>query len=1117
MSESTTARRPKLTLATLEERSLMAVTATFNPDTGVLRVEGTDEADIIRIVNNAGQVSVEGCEIAVLGGNGGPPVASLAAADISYARADGLGGDDRIEMVQTGVTADQGLVLEADGGAGNDTLVGGSAADRLSGGPDTDQLVGGAGADQLDGGGQQDALFQETAIDATALLQAYFSVDYVPQDSAAPFGIDLAPGDHFVYTHGSAVVWFKIEADGTVSYDPALEGIFTGQGTSALTVRGVEVQIDTSALFGTYMTVDYVPKTPGETLTTRLLPGDHFVYTHGSAVAWFKVETDGTVSYDPTLEGILTGQGTSELQVNGAVVRIDTGTLHPTYMSVDYVPQTPGEALTTRLLPGDHFVYTHGSAVAWFKVETDGTVSYDPALEGILTGQGTNELQVNGAEVNIDATALFPVYTTVDYVVQDPREKLTTRLVPGDHFVYTHAGAVSWFKVGTDGKFNYDPTLEGILTGQGTNSLKLNGRTVSFNPGAMADKPYSLDYVAIDPDQPFQANLLPGQHFISTVSGNVLYFTVGVDGVTDYDPALEGVISDMTAALGLDGVLRVRGTNKADTIRLVQEGDRLRVDGLAIAVTHPDGTVTSESSVSIELVRIEVEALGESDTVFMERLSGVNWGVPMRIVGGDGNDTLKGFTGNDTIFGGRGHDFLYGNWGIDWLYGDDDNDTLYGDEHNDALDGQRGNDTLYGGTGHDGMVGNEGIDSLVGGDGRDTLWGAAWQNNYTYQDGSNTLVGGEEADEMHGGNAADTFWGYGGNDTMWGGVGKDTMRGGWGNDWLWGEDGDDGLYGEYDNDALDGGKGTDVLEGDWGNDNLVGGEGLDFLHGGFDNDTLFGAGWQDNYNYQDAGNFLYGNDGNDNLYGGNGNDFMDAGVGHDGLFGGLGSNTLRGMAGRDRFLVRAGEAVDDLDPEDARLTFTAGDRNWMDGEIYLVDTGLAFLHATTNNTRLLEMSPARGGGELTFQRVQTLGATTLGDNDDMGRIRITDWGFTSGFPMVENVIHEIGHNWDDATERGSTSWDQWRGLSGWQPHNNGGGSLFPPDGYLISGDGQWDYRATADNAFHRNYGKTNPYEDWSTMWEAYFKWKTGTLSAADVSRLQAKLNFIDGFMAAQRS
>ena len=81
---------------------------------------------------------------------------------------------------------------------------------------------------------------------------------------------------------------------------------------------------------------------------------------------------------------------------------------------------------------------------------------------------------------------------------------------------------------------------------------------------------------------------------------------------------------------------------------------------------------------------------------------------------------------------------------------------------------------------------------------------------------------------------------------------------------------------------------------------------------------------------------------------------------------------------------------------------------------------------------------------------------------------------------------EFGHNWDEQSE--NTYVDAFRGVSGWRVHDNGGGSLFPPDGYLSSSDdgATWDYLASSANTFAREYGKTNPLEDMGTTWEAYF-------------------------------
>lgn len=308
--------------------------------------------------------------------------------------------------------------------------------------------------------------------------------------------------------------------------------------------------------------------------------------------------------------------------------------------------------------------------------------------------------------------------------------------------------------------------------------------------------------------------------------------------------------------------------------------------------------------------------------------------------------------------------------------------------------------------------------------------------------------------------------------------------------------GDDFLYGEQD---------ADTLYGDVGNDVLWGGDGDDYLYGWWGKDTLFGDNGNDVLRGEQDDDVLYGWWGNDTLYGGTGNDQLFGEGGNDGLFGGTGwFDVLNGGAGADRFLQFAGEdSLVDLFSEDARVNFVNGDAVWTDQQIEQTDAGLAFLHGLTNNTKLLKLS---NGQEVTFQRVLSLGEYAAANNNS-GRIRIADSAFDpTGRTPAEAVIHEMGHNWD--TEQGA-SWGNWLNLSGWRLH----ASLYAVDGYVLSGDGQWEYRTTDGNSFWRNYGKTNPREDWSTMWEAYYRYKMGTLSNAAVTRLQAKLDFIDAFIS----
>ena len=127
----------------------MAVTATFNPATGLLTEFGdTLDNTIITGRDAAGNILVNGGAVVIAGGT--PTVANT-----SLIQAFGQDGNDTISLDET-----SGALPSADlfGGAGNDTLTGGSGADQLFGGADNDTLLGKGGTDLLFGGDGNDTL-----------------------------------------------------------------------------------------------------------------------------------------------------------------------------------------------------------------------------------------------------------------------------------------------------------------------------------------------------------------------------------------------------------------------------------------------------------------------------------------------------------------------------------------------------------------------------------------------------------------------------------------------------------------------------------------------------------------------------------------------------------------------------------------------------------------------------------------------------------------------------------------------------------------------------------------------------------------------------------------------
>ncbi len=103
-------------------------------------INATEGDDVIQIIGDANGISILGLGEQI-------NISNFDALDRLVI--NGLGGDDVIEA--SGLLA-SGILLTADGGAGNDVLIGGEGNDTLLGGDGDDVLIGGLGIDILDGG-----------------------------------------------------------------------------------------------------------------------------------------------------------------------------------------------------------------------------------------------------------------------------------------------------------------------------------------------------------------------------------------------------------------------------------------------------------------------------------------------------------------------------------------------------------------------------------------------------------------------------------------------------------------------------------------------------------------------------------------------------------------------------------------------------------------------------------------------------------------------------------------------------------------------------------------------------------------------------------------------------
>lgn len=342
------------------------------------------------------------------------------------------------------------------------------------------------------------------------------------------------------------------------------------------------------------------------------------------------------------------------------------------------------------------------------------------------------------------------------------------------------------------------------------------------------------------------------------------------------------------------------------------------------------------------------------------------------------------------------------------------------------------------------------------GNNRDYVWVASSTNGSDYSFDS-YAAGPLRYVVMQGGHGHDTLYNWTSiSSVIAGNSGNDRIAGGHGADWLWG------------------GSGSDTIWGQGGNDEIHGGYGNDYLYAGAGDDRIFGEGHRD---------VIYGQEGDDSLIGGvGGNDYLVGGAGDDRFL----TFTYATQSG-----LRSEETVADRSRNDAVVHFrnlpagrvnltgfgstyyAAGD--WTDREVATIDVALGNIQNRVGNTRLLKTAD---GKDLVMERVGRLSnnASVLGWNGN-GRIAFANASFRSEIVAQQVTYHEIGHNWDQVHENRTIR--QFQAISGWDQvyHRGDTASTFTGD--------NWYFRASTTD-FARNYGMSNPYEDYATTWETYF-------------------------------
>lgn len=420
-------------------------------------------------------------------------------------------------------------------------------------------------------------------------------------------------------------------------------------------------------------------------------------------------------------------------------------------------------------------------------------------------------------------------------------------------------------------------------------------------------------------------------------------FPLGVDvdlaaGVARTGEGQRHVLREVEHVVGGAGDDVLRGNDRDNRLEGGPGDDVLIGRGGDDVLDGGPGTDTADYSATTRGVQVDLRAgTGRGDGAdTLHRIE--------RVLGGSGDDELRGDGRRNVLDGGPGDDVLEGRGGDDRLLGGPGNDLLIGGGGDDVLRGGSGADTLRGGPGNDLLEGGPGNDRLDGGSGTDTLdytaspagimvdlgAGRADDDGFGRTDtiagvenvlgtpAADVIVGSSGPNFLRGGKGDDVLMGAGGNDLLRGGPGDDILRGGPGDDELEAGPGNDVLSGGPGDDILDGGPGIDTADygqgaagivvdlaagvafrdGQGGSDDLLG---IDNVTGGPGNDVIRG---------DDRPNVLLGGRGGDLLAGGGGDDVLRGGPGHDTLRGGPGDDVLEGGPGDD--LLNGGPGRDRL-------------------------------------------------------------------------------------------------------------------------------------------------------------------------------------------------------------
>ena len=574
-----------------------------------------------------------------------------------------FGGDGNDDISGAALTGSQALLAFGEGG--NDSLVGGPAADRLVGGGGADSLIGGDGNDQLIGGFQIDSLNSPDS------------------DSSADTLNGGAGDDGIIADDGS---FFPLIVRETIGGNDVVQGgngddlIFGGFGNDDVYGQGGDDTIaagpgNDTVLGGWFLFMGAPPLTDGDDFINGQ-DGDDVIYGD---------------NLDPTLP--------PTFSLNGGNDELLGGNGDDTIV---------GQAGHDELGGGQGDDTLHGG------VGND-QLTGGPDADLLVGDIGTDLLFGNEGPDSLDGGADDDILvggSGGDEILGGSGDDVLTG-ESGDDLLVGGFGSDT-----LDGGADNDGLIGGNLGGLG---VQADVSDDSLNGGDGHDVILG-DSGSINPFFTPVLDFLGGDDTIQGGDGNdAIYGQAGADFIGGWlgnDLIFGGLGNDI--ASGDDGDDIVSGESGDDIVAGGAGNDTVTGgSGNDIVV---GGVFSAGANVAAE-TGDDLLAGGDGDDLLL----GDSWafGAPLDFGVVGGNDTIGGGPGNDLAVGQSGNDLLFGDAGNDTLLGADGNDRIRGGDGNDQLGGGAGHDLLLGENGNDALTGGNGRDILIGGLNADTLDGGA--------------------------------------------------------------------------------------------------------------------------------------------------------------------------------------------------------------------------------------------------------------------------------------------------------------------------------------------------------------------------------------------------------